>query len=175
MPSIKELPDVNYLRQLLIYEPDTGLFRWRYRHNSKRGWNKKFAGQIAGSITKDGYKQIPIDGIFYKAHRLAYLYVYGEDPDYIDHKKVHKSKSNNIIYNLRNATHSQNRANKKIMKTNTSGFKGVSKAKNSKKWTATIGFQGKKIYLGSYFTPEDAHKSYCEAAKKYFGEYARFK
>jgi hypothetical protein len=29
------------------------------------------------------------------------------------------------------------------------------------------------LHLGDYPTPELAHKAYCQAAQKYFGEFAR--
>ena len=33
--------------------------------------------------------------------------------------------------------------------------------------------RGRRNYLGTYDTPEEAHEAYCKAAKEHFGEYAR--
>lgn len=76
--------------------------------------------------------------------------------------------------NLRLATKSQNNANRRISKNNKSGYKGVSWHKASGKWVAGIKVNGKSINLGGYDTPEQAHKAYCDAAIKYFGEFANF-
>lgn len=47
---------------------------------------KANVGDVAGCVDKDGYIQIRLKGKMYPAHRLAWLYVYGEWPqDEIDH------------------------------------------------------------------------------------------
>lgn len=92
----------------------------------------------------------------------------GEEVDHID-----SDTFNNRRDNLRVATRAQNTRNTKLRSNNTSGYKGVSWHKYA--WMAQIMFEGKKIYLGLFKTPEEAHEAYCEAAKKYFGEFARFK
>lgn len=63
------------LREVLSYDPATGIFRWTIT----RGANAK-AGFVAGSPDVKGYLRIMIDGVTYKSHRLAWLYVYGERP-----------------------------------------------------------------------------------------------
>jgi hypothetical protein len=75
--------------------------------------------------------------------------------------------------NLRIANHTQNMRNSKIRVNNTSGYKGVYKKRN--KWAARIKVNGKNIWLGVFVTPELAYFAYCEAAKKYHGEFARIK
>ena len=87
------------LRELLSYDPDTGLFRWSKNKGSKD------AGELAGCVSPKGYILIGIDGCLYLAHRLAWLYVHGEFPEKdIDHRD--QDKSNNRICNLRLATSS---------------------------------------------------------------------
>lgn len=76
--------------------------------------------------------------------------------------------------NLRLATTTQNNRNQGLRKDNTSGLKGVRWHKHVKKWVAQISVNKKTIYLGYYHNPEEAYKAYCEAAKKYHGEFANF-
>lgn len=77
--------------------------------------------------------------------------------------------------NLRMATHSENMRNRPMMKTNKSGFKGVylRKGKKENPWRAEIQKDKKRITLGYFPTPEDAHAAYATAAKQLFGEFAR--
>jgi hypothetical protein len=78
----------------------------------------------------------------------------------------------NQKYNLRICTHKDNMHNRKISKDNTSGFKGVS-LRQSSRWYAHIRVNGKTRHLGSYLNKINAAHAYDEAAKKYFGEFAR--
>lgn len=73
--------------------------------------------------------------------------------------------------NLRPATRAQNNANRRLRRDNTSGYKGVSFYKG--KWKAQIMHAGKAYVLGCYDTKEEAFKVYCEAAKRFHGEFAR--
>lgn len=75
--------------------------------------------------------------------------------------------------NLRVATHSQNMWNTKTPRHNTSGLKGVSWDRVNEKWIAQIRVDKKPIWLGRHDSAEDAHRAYCAAALKYFGEFAR--
>lgn len=79
---------------------------------------------------------------------------------------------NNCRGNLRIASHSDNQHNSPRPSNNTSGYKGV--YKRGKKWVAQIKTSEKKLYLGSFATPQEAHEAYKTAAIKYFGEFARF-
>ena len=102
----------------------------------------------------------------------------------IDHED--QDKSNNQHDNLRAATNGLNRANSKLNKNSKSGFKGVHlkrkctstpgrKTRMDKmgdRWVAQINVEGKKIFLGHFDTPEEAHEVYKAAAIKHFGEFA---
>jgi len=64
------------LREILDYNPLTGLFNYKVSRGNKK------AGSIAGSLHKDnGYIQIRIDGKLYYAHKLAVLYTLGKFPE----------------------------------------------------------------------------------------------
>ena len=178
----------DFLKSILDYNPDTGIFTWKSRlpemfkndkhdslHNCRK-WNARYAGINAGSLNDRGYLEIGI-GISkrrYRAHILAWVYIYGEWPsDGIDH--IDGDKTNNSINNLRMANQSQNAANSKTPKTNKSGYKGVYYDAWGDRYRAKIVLKGKRIYLGSFDLPEEAYQAYCRAAQKIFGEFARLK
>lgn len=125
------------LRTLFFYSSKTGLF---IRKITQRG-GRANKGAIAGTKNTKGYLCIKIEGVSYKAHRLAWLYVYGDWPiNQIDHKD--KNKANNKIENLRCVTNKINCQNQKQRATNKSGVMGV--IPNKKKgvttgWSITVG------------------------------------
>lgn len=156
---------VDRLRQVLNYNPETGVFIWKIPTGKRTK-----VGSVAGSIRKDGYRPIKVDGHRYLAHRLAWLYQTGEWPtDVIDH--INGDPSDNRIANLREASRFQNQQNQGVRKNNTSGFKGVSLSRG--RWCAEIRVHGKKKSLGSFDTPEEAHAAYCTAAEQFHGKFAR--
>jgi HNH endonuclease len=153
------------LKSLLSYDPDTGIFRWAVKRANKE------IGDETGCPAKSGYLQIGLDYKLYYAHRLAWLYVYGEWPksQHLDH--VNGDRSDNRVSNLREASASLNGANSKLRINNTSGVKGVSKRKN--KFVAQVTVSRKLIYIGEFDTSGEAAAAYANVARKYFGEFAR--
>jgi len=161
----------DHLKEILDYDEETGTFSWRI----DRGTMAK-KGDIAGSKwtnNKTGMKYIYIyiEQKNYRAHRLAWLYVYGTIPSFIDH--VNGDGWDNSISNLREATKSQNACNRGKTKRNTSGYKGVFLKKNTGKWYAQIHVERKLFHKGGFETPELAHEWYCIMAGKLHGEFAR--
>ena len=75
--------------------------------------------------------------------------------------------------NLRHATPSQNGSNQRIKARNKSGFKGVIFVVRRKKWMASIGVNGKDIFLGYFSTDQDAHVAYVNASRAFHGEFGR--
>lgn len=159
--------DHNLLKCVLDYSPETGVFTWRQRAS-----NRIKIGDIAGRASSIGYILVGLRGKRYWAHRLAWFYVHGSWPSQtIDH--IDGNKLNNCISNLRLATMPQNIANSKRSKRNTSGYKGVSYDRERGLWRANIKAAGHHKQLGRFSTPEEAHVAYMEAARKYYGEFAR--
>ena len=87
----------------------------------------------------------------------------------VDH--INTNTLDNRKCNLRLCTRTENSRNRKTNNTNVSGYKGVSKHRG--KWQAQIEIDKKPLYLGLFSTPEEAHKAYCEASKKYHKEFGR--
>lgn len=160
------------LKEVLFYDPETGVFTWRVF----RGGTAK-VGTIAGHCQRKErggglYLSIRVDWKRYQAHRLAWLYMTGEWPSlHIDHID-NKDTLNNRWANLRLATPLQSAQNRSHYPSNRSGFKGVVARDNQ--WAAFIKIKGKQLYLGLFKTAELAHEAYCDAAKRLHGEFARF-
>lgn len=105
------------------------------------------------------------------AHRLAFIFMTGECPAFVDHRNT--VKSDNKWGNLRSATRAQNERNKGVTNRNTSGIKGIYFSKKLGKWTARIGYQGKSKHLGVFDTKELAAEFRQLAADMLHGEFVR--
>jgi HNH endonuclease len=157
------------LRELLVYDQETGAWSWRVKHGV--AGTVRNPGDKAGYANGDGQIRMSIDDEKYTAARLAWLYMTGEMPEEIDHRDL--NKSNNAWSNLRAATRSQNAANTRKRRTNKSGFKGVSWSQSNRKFIAMITVRNKQIYLGGFDSQIEAHNAYVAAAREAFGEFAR--
>lgn len=152
------------LRRILDYDPETGIFRWK-----QKICKKVTIGAIAGHVDRIwGYRRIRIKNRYYRASRLAFLYIYERWPIEIDH--INHQQDDDRIVNLREATRLENCRNMRGHVDNKSGFKGVTQKRN--KWRSTIRADGRQVYLGVYGTKEEAYAAYCEASKKYHGEFS---
>lgn len=147
------------LRTQLLYDPNTGSFMWL-----KPSSVRVSIGDSAGSV-RNGYLQISVNGRRYQAHRLAWLYAYGEWPDgLIDHRD--RNPLNNRLDNLREASKAQNGQNSKD-RGRVSGYRGVVKC-SPNRWSASIKLSGKRIYLGSFKSAEEASSAYEKARDKHY-------
>jgi hypothetical protein len=153
------------LKELFTYDPE-GFLVWTSAANNQH------VGKRAGYTGKGGYwfidlfqntKSVP-------AHRLIWLWHWGELPRSIDH--INRIKTDNRLENLRPATPLQQNANKPMDPRNTVGFKGVQYEKERGTYRARITYKGKRRQIGRFKTAEEAHAAYCAAAKELFGDYA---
>lgn len=148
------------LRDVINYDPITGVFTWRARVSSTI-----YAGDPAGSLSSRGYLRITVDKIEYRANRLAWLYMHGSWPEFeVDH--IDGDRANNRIVNLRDATRAINSQNQRRAQShNKCGVLGVSAKRN--RWEARITYGGIKRYIGTFETQELAHEAYLEAKRRF--------
>lgn len=161
-PITKE--ESEYIKSVLKYNPDTGIFTWK-----KSRTNKVKVGDVAGSDHGEGYVRIWVNYRRILAHRLAFLLMGEEVPEYVDH--INGIKSDNRWCNLRGCNKSENSCNRKMRSDNTSGIRGLCKDKRSNKWEAYIIKEGKRTNLGYFNCVAHAACVRAIAEDKYFGEF----
>lgn len=130
-----------------------------YEYLSQSTW---YSNSITGYVSRKGHLCKPE-----YMHRVITNAPKGMNVDHINGNKL-----DNRVENLRLATPSENVQNKKRKRNNQSGYKGVSYY-YAGKWRARIDVDGHEINLGYYDDKEDAAHAYDEAARHYFGEFAR--
>ena len=168
------LIDPALLRQLLDYDPATGLFVWREREASffsgkravqrRANWNARYAGGPALTTqTSDGYLRGKIMQLPVLAHRAAFAIIHGEWPEQVDH--INGVRSDNRISNLRAANNAVNSRNQRRLDRNTSGVTGVVQV--GRKWLASIMVNQKRYHLGHFDTIEDAAAARKAAEVRY--------
>lgn len=145
---MKELP-LQKIYNLLEYNPETGDLVWKCNRGGKA---KK--GDIAGCLTKQGYRQIYIDNVPYYAHRIALALQLNRQVGEVDHRDG--IRYNNKLENLREITRLGNSQNTK--------GKGTCLTKWG--WSAGITVNYKKKHLGYFDTEEQAHAAYMSAKQK---------
>ena len=181
--ATRQLPDAELLRKLLRYEPETGKLFWLPRpvemfeggkypaERLANFWNKKNAGKEAFTTVSQGYHTGAVFRITHVAHRLIWKMMTDCEPEQVDH--INGDRSDNRWCNLREATSSQNACNRRLTRSNKSGFKGVSWDRKSEKWRAQIERHGKKVCLGWFSCPQRAHDAYLQASVEMHGEFRR--
>lgn len=175
MASTNHTITAEYLRSILHYDPNTGIFTWRWREDVRASANCHFAYKEAGCVSpRSGgrfYRQIRVCGRLYYAHRLAHLWMTGEwPPEEIDHRD--RNGLNNRWTNLRSASGSDNHANSATRLRNKLGVKGVYIYDDRIRASIT---RNKCVHhLGIFDSIDEAHAAYCKAALELHGEFARF-
>lgn len=171
------------IRQIMDYDRETGVFTWRARqvtHKCHKAWNAQWAGKAVAVVTVNdpqtsGRKSrlLRIGGKYYGEHRVVWAYVTGEWPkNEIDHRNG--NSIDNRFENMREATHGQNQRNKKAMRNNKLGVKGVRYDAKRRKYVAQIKNYrgvGKSPMIGRFNTLEDAAEAYEREARKIDGAF----
>lgn len=165
--GMKVTPEI--VRELLDYDPKTGVLTWRYRERKwfadQRAfstWNARYSGNVAfASNDGQGYGRGQLMGKSLRAHRIAWAHHYGEWPSKnIDH--INGNPADNRIHNLRDVSQSENNRNMRKRKDNTSGVCGVHWEPRRGVWEARINKGGRYKFIGAFDTRQDA----IEARKK---------
>jgi len=134
----------------------------QYERVSKHKWSAVYS-------RGKWYAQCRINGKLVKLHR--FLMNVTDSKIEIDHKNSDGLDCRDE--NMRTCTHAINVRNQAVRHDNAIGLKGVHWMSRNKKYRARIQIDGVRISLGLFANPVDAASAYDEAAKKYFGEYAR--
>jgi hypothetical protein len=180
--AANKLPDIRFVRECLDYDPDTGLLIWRERplHHfsnaaSQKRMNACYAGKVAGAEHATGkqgryrYWGVRLAGVFYPAHRLAWLLYHGIDPEPLEVDHINGNGLDNTIANLRLATRSENMAaNLRPHSDSSTRARGIQK--NGSGYMARVMLHGKSHYIGTWRNLDEAIKARQEALKRLRGE-----
>lgn len=160
----RENISVEEVRRLLHYNPLTGIFTRRVTTGGRYGGK---AGAVAGTL-KDGYVQISLHSVQYRAHRLAWLYMTGAWPQFeVDHRNT--VRADNTWDNLREAPGSLNAENKRKAQSNSkTGILGVCWIERDKTFCSRIMIDGKYTTLGySKDDPMSLQQKYLTAKRQH--------
>lgn len=176
----KPLPPPEFIREILDYNPETGVLTWKERSNETAvniRFNSRYANKPVGKRDGGGSYARPQISIKYNGikkdiyyARLVWCWVHGQWPDpekVIDH--INGDHMDDRIENLREVTMSENMRNAKQYKNNTSGVVGVSYDNTSNKWRVNITPPNttKSKYIGLFKNKEDAIQARKDAEKRY--------
>lgn len=152
------------LKELFSYDPKTGFFT----NLVDRGSRAK-AGERAGSLSQRGYRDLKVDGVSYREHHLAWLYVNGIVPEQLDHKNGVRHE--NWIDNLRPANGTQQNFNAERA-TGASALRGAYFDSRVQRWYSQIKIGGVVKWLGHFDSAEDAHRAFMAEVNVHHGEFA---
>ncbi len=154
------------LREILHYDPDTGVWTWLVALSSTRG-----IGSIAGTVSVHGYRIITYRGEKYRSGKLAWLYMTGEWPTQeIDHDD--RDKLNDRWGNLFDRSRSQNALNRDLQSNNFSGTRGIHFDTVRGKWNVQVKKDNVTHYIGRYDDYDEAVAARDEAASRLHGSFA---
>ena len=155
------------LKEVVHYDLETGLFKSIIKRK------KCPIGKILGTLDPKGYVKIGIEKKLYAAHRLVWLYVYGEQPKHqIDH--INGKRNDNRIVNLRDVCSQYNTQNQqKAQKNSSTGYLGVSWSNQKRKFRASIVLNNKQIHIGFFNDKQQASQAYQKTKQKLHKGYVK--
>lgn len=164
--ATRDLPTIEYLRQRLRYEPETGKLYWRPFAAATSQWNGKWAGREAGTRRPDGYRKVFVDGHQISAHRVIWAMHHGCWPSgEIDH--INHERDNNRLENLRDVSRTENRRNHSRNRNNTSGVTGVAYYAKEGNWLAQMQVGYRNVLFRRFATFEEAVAARKAAEARY--------
>ncbi|MGO5114894.1 hypothetical protein ACTQ33_07655 [Candidatus Avoscillospira sp. LCP25S3_F1] len=128
---------------------------------SRTNWYVDKGGYLTSSYYYAGIRRIV------RFHRIV---MHAGPDQYVDHKN--RKRYDNRKNNLRCCSYAENNRNRGLRSTNSSGVIGVSFDKRRKKWTASITFNSRKIFIGRFENKEDAIMAHLKKEIELFGEFA---
>lgn len=146
------------LRKQFDYLPN-GTFR-----RIKSGQNRPLNQVVRGSLDKNGYRIICVNGFRTTISRAIYIWHFGNPKGQIDHKN--RKRSDNRIENLRDVPPSVNSKNRRLKPSS-----NVYWSKGDKAWTVLITSDGKQ-YSG-YFKKKAGALKRAKTLRKRLHGHAR--
>jgi hypothetical protein len=143
---MKPIISQTYLKSLLEYNPDSGVFTWIAHHGRNNIGDK-------ATRLNNGYIRIGIESVGYSAHRLAFIYMTGEEPEMVDH--INGLRNDNRWINLRSSNSSENTFNSTYSHSST-GIRGISQNKQSNKFEVRIKPKTGKIIYRAFSDLDEA-------------------
>jgi hypothetical protein len=137
-------------------ELPTGL-RWKEKTSP---YSSVKVGGRAGRVNNTGYGQVMLGGRYYPSHRIVFILVNGYDPYPLTVDHIDRNPLNNAPENLRAATDSEQRLNRKDVvqrrkRKNLAGYRWV--CQDAKKWHSYFSYRGKFYSAGRFLCPKEAH------------------
>lgn len=158
--------DKERLIELFRLDTATGLLYWRVKKAAAVN-----PGDLAGCVSSAGYRHVSIDGKKVLCSRIIFCMTHGYMPEVVDH--INCIRHDDRPENLRAANRAQNQWNQRAPSNSSSGFKGIRWNSRRKKWTAICMTNGRRHWLGSFKTLEEAVTAMADFRLKHHGDFAR--
>lgn len=153
---MKLLPTQEELLERFSYDPQTGDLVFN-KHPYK-----SYEGKSCGYRHASGYIVVNYKGKKYRAHRIIWMMMTGEDPRELTIDHIDQDKSNNSWRNLRLATHTEQQHNVSHL-----GYR-----KTPWGFSVRIMVEGERVTLGTFKTENEAQSAYTAKCKEIRGSFA---
>lgn len=162
-----------YLEELIYDCTSPSGLRWKENHYGGKGRVVVCAGDVAGTLGKDGYWRINSVNYLVLAHTVVWELHFGLKPDDMTLDHIDGDSSLNVIENLRLVTHAINCRNRKSYGNNSTGFNGVSyfepknrSARYTASWRTLDGSLRSKSFSVSRYGSDEALRLAVEYRNK---------